>query len=282
MRLLEVLFRKEVFMEVKKTEKYNLLWEYMLGITKENICVAFSGGVDSALLLKMACDAGEENNTSVFAITANTMLHPKGDIEIAENLANDMGAVFKTVKVDELRDAGIENNPPNRCYLCKREIFRKIKEKCREYGVKTIIEGTNSDDLNEYRPGIKALKELEIVSPLAELGICKKEVREMAGLLGISVANRPSTPCLATRLPYNSTINYELLERINDGENFIRNLGFYNVRLRIHDCIARIEVDYEDIEKLVSYKEQVTEYLKKLGYKYVTVDLNGFMSGSME
>ena len=123
---------------------------------------------------------------------------------------------------------------------------------------------------------------MEIVSPLAELGICKKEVREMAGLLGISVANRPSTPCLATRLPYNSTINYELLERINDGENFIRNLGFYNVRLRIHDCIARIEVDYEDIEKLVSYKEQVTEYLKKLGYKYVTVDLNGFMSGRME
>lgn len=269
-------------MDNNTKEKYTKLKNYMSELTKTNVGVAFSGGVDSALLLKVACDACEENNTSTFAITVITKLHPKNDSEIAEKVANEMGAVYKTVTVDEINDAGIAGNPKNRCYLCKREIFRRIKAKCAEYNVFKVIDGTNADDLKTYRPGIAALKELEIKSPLVELGITKQDVREMSKCLGISVANRPSSPCLATRLPYDTPISYELLEKINVGENYLKDLGFYNVRLRVHGDIVRIEVDKEDIGKIFEHKDTINQYVKDLGFKYVTVDLNGFKSGSMD
>lgn len=303
-------------MEKTTEKKYEQLKECMAKyIEKGNIIVAFSGGVDSALLLKLACEAGglvlqntkelacekncipEEsahkkeignagtNHRLVYAVTVETKLHPAGDTEAAVRLAKEFGAVHKMLKLDELKEAGIENNPVNRCYLCKKSIFSKIKELAETLNVNCILEGTNEDDLHQYRPGIKALQELGIISPLAECGLTKAEIRIFAERHGISVANKPSMPCLATRLPYGAEIHYELLQKIDEGERYLRGLGFYNVRLRVYDVtggLVRIEVDEQDLEKLLFCRKEIVQKIKRLGFTYVTVDLEGFRTGSMD
>lgn len=292
-------------MERELEVKYKALQEKVSGYIPDGVMVAFSGGVDSALLLKIACMAAEdmasEGKSAVYAVTAYTRLHPAGDPEAAKQMAEEFGAVHKVLRIDELAESDIETNPVNRCYLCKRVIFRKIKELAAELETGVILEGTNADDLNQYRPGIQALKELQIVSPLADCGLTKEEIRELAAYLGIPAANRPSAPCLATRLPYGTKISYELLERIDEGERCLRAFGFYNVRLRIHELtdavsnvtaiadaaqerkwLARIEVDAEDIPRLFEHRMELTETVKRLGFGRVTVDLEGFRSGSMD
>ncbi len=269
-------------------EKYDLLKSHIGAYAaKGSIIVAFSGGVDSALLVKLACEAAKEssNASPVYAVTVRTKLHPAGDLETAARLADEMGAIHKILQIDELSETGIENNPVNRCYLCKKGIFQKIIELAQKLGAGFVLEGTNADDLHEYRPGLKALKELGIISPLAACGLTKAEIRQLAEQLGISVANRPSSPCLATRLPYGTAISYGLLQRIDEGENYLRGLGFYNVRLRVYDAaggLVRIEVDVEDLPKVISYRKEIAERIKKLGFTYVTLDLEGFRSGSMD
>ncbi len=263
-------------------EKREKLVAKMENYTKNDVAVAFSGGADSALLLQYAVEAANRNGTRVYAVTVQTKLHPTGDLELAQRVAKESGAIHMAIFIDELQETGIENNPIDRCYRCKRGIFQKIKELAGERGVTTILEGTNADDLTHYRPGIKALRELNIISPLADCDLNKKEIRLLAGEKGISVANRPSMPCLATRLPYGAKLDYELLHKIELGEEEIRALGFYNVRLRAHDNIARIEVDEQDMEKLLKQRKTVLEAVKKQGFVYVTIDLEGFRSGSMD
>lgn len=304
-------------MEKELAEKYKRLQEKIRSYVPEGIAVAFSGGVDSALVLKTACMAAEGNK--VYAVTAQTCLHPAGDPDKAGKAAREFGAQHKVVRIDELAESGIETNPVNRCYLCKRSIFRKIKELAEELGAGIVLEGTNADDLRQYRPGIRALAELRIISPLAECGLTKTEIREIAAYLGIPAAGCPSTPCLATRLPYGTKISYELLKRIDEGEQYLRGLGFYNVRLRTHELtetvnhtapkeetqedntdgnfhlqggkgsekeerrwLARIEVDIEDIPRILEHGKELTEVVKNLGFARVTVDLEGFRSGSMD
>ena len=282
--------------EQELAEKYRTLREKIGGYVPGGIAVAFSGGVDSALLLKLACmAAGEEN--AVYAVTVQTRLHPAKDLEAAKLAAAELGAMHRVLQIDELAEGGLENNPVDRCYLCKRSIFRKIKDLAHTLGAGCVLEGTNADDLREYRPGIRAIRELQISSPLAECGLKKAEVRRLAEYLGISVAKRPSTPCLATRLPYGTKIDYELLARIDEGECYLRELGFYNVRLRAHELtslvsaekgdsgrewFARIEVDLTDLEKLLENREELVEKIKGLGFARVTMDLEGFRSGSMD
>lgn len=276
-------------MEKELTGKYKRLQEKISGYVPEGIAVAFSGGVDSALLLKMACMAAERAG-ALYAVTVQTRLHPATDLEAAKQMAKEFGAVHKVLQIDELAESSIETNPVNRCYLCKRSIFLKIKELAKELGAAAVLEGTNADDLHQYRPGIQALRELQIISPLAECGLTKAEIRELAASLGISAANRPSVPCLATRLPYGTKLNYELLVKIDEGERYLRALGFYNVRLRVHELtesagnkrLARIEVDKEDIPRLMNYRKELAEMVKRLGFSRVTVDLEGFRSGSMD
>lgn len=263
-------------------DKKKLLEDRIDEYAKEDVIVAFSGGADSSLLLKLACDAARQNETKVYAVTVQTMLHPKSDLAAAGRVAKETGAVHKILKIDELRETGIEKNPADRCYRCKKGIFLKIRQLAKELGVSVILEGTNEDDLHQYRPGIRALKELEIISPLAECGINKAEIRQLAKDLGLSVAERPASPCLATRLPYGTRITYDILEKIEAGEDYIRSLGCYNVRLRVHGDTVRIEVDSKDILKLVEQRESVTRYIKNLGFLYCTVDLEGFRSGSMD
>ena len=264
--------------EQKKERLKKILYEY----AGQDIMVAFSGGVDSSLLLRVVCEVNHEGNGRVYAATMKTRLHPAAEIENAASVAEEIGADHIVIPVDELLDAGIEDNPVDRCYLCKKHLFEKMKEKADELGVRVLMEGTNEDDLHVYRPGLRAIKELGVLSPLASAGFSKEEVRQLAAKYGLSVSDKPAAPCLATRFPYGTRISYEELERAADGEHYLKEFGFYNVRLRVHGTIARIEINSEEFADLLVHKEEIVSYLKKLGYSYITLDLEGFRSGSMD
>ena len=258
------------------------LEEAMAEYGKEDICLAFSGGVDSSLLLKAASDAVGKTGKKVYAVTFDSRLHPSCDLAIAARVAKELGGIHKVGSVDELEQEEIRFNPVNRCYLCKKKLFQSLKDFAGEMNIRYIMDGTNEDDLHVYRPGIKALRELEIISPLAELHITKAQVKEIAAGYGISVASRPSSPCMATRLPYHTEIDYEVLERIGKGEEYISSLIKGNVRLRLHEEIVRIEVDRESMEELLERSGEIISQLKELGFTYITMDLEGFRSGSMD
>lgn len=248
----------------------------------QDVCLAFSGGVDSSLLLKILADATARTGKQVYAVTFNTRLHPPCDLEIAGRVAAELGGIHNVISVDELEQEAIRHNPENRCYLCKHHLFQELTAFAAGKGIGNILDGTNEDDLHEYRPGIRALKELGIRSPLAELHITKAEVKELAAAYGISVAARPSTPCMATRLPYHTEINYAVLDQIAAGEAFLRTLIPGNVRLRLHGEVARLEVDQDMFAELLAKRQQIIEHLKKLGFPYLALDIEGFRSGSMD
>ncbi len=263
-------------------EKCRLLKEQLSRYASEDVAVAFSGGVDSSLLLKIVCEAARETGKKVYGVFLRTMLHPQGELEEAMQVAQETGAIFHVIEVDELEEADIADNPADRCYRCKRYLFQVMKEEMKLLQVYRILEGTNEDDLHVYRPGIRAVRELGMISPLADAGMTKKEVRRMAAEYGLTVSGKPSAPCLATRFPYGTRITYQEMQRAGEGEVFLKSLGLYNVRLRVHGKIARIETDPQDMSKLIEERDSVIEYLKKLGYTYITLDLEGFRSGSMD
>jgi uncharacterized protein len=261
---------------------YNEIAQVFTSHLTEGIAIAFSGGVDSSLLLKIACEASKNSDHKVLAVTFETKLHPHGDLEEARALALSMGAIHKTIVVDEFADPEIMNNPVDRCYRCKNLLFQTLISYANSEGYHYLVDGSNYDDLSAYRPGMKALKELEIHSPLLELQIIKQQIRSLAATLGIASSDKPSAPCLATRLPYGTRFDFALLERIDQGEQFIKTLGFYNVRLRLHQDILRIEVDSKDLARFVEKKNLIIQKLKELDFLYITLDMEGFRSGSMD
>ncbi len=263
-------------------DKYIELKQYISKFVEEGLCIAFSGGVDSSLILKVASDISKNLHKKIYAVTFDTKLHPVSDIAISKRVAEEMGVDHEVIELNEFNNKDILKNPINRCYLCKRYLFETLLEFAKDNNVKHVLDGTNADDLKVYRPGVKALSELGIISPLADLGITKEEVRKMAVNLNISVAERPSTPCMATRLPYNTEIDFELLKKIEKSEEFIKSLGFNVVRVRVHDDIVRIEVNKEDFIRLVEDSNIIIKYLKDLGFTYITLDIEGFRSGSMD
>ncbi len=264
--------------EEKKARLLALMEEY----GRQDVCLAFSGGVDSSLLLKLAADSAAAHGTTVYAVTFDSRLHPACDLENAKKVAAELGGVHVVVTVDELEMEEIRSNPPDRCYLCKKQLFGKLLEFAAEKQISLTMEGTNEDDLHVYRPGIRAVRELGVKSPLAEAGLTKAEVKALAAEYGISAASRPSTPCMATRLPYGAELNYEVLKQIEEGEAVLRELIGGNVRLRLHGDVARIETDGENLEKAVALRSQLISRLKALGFVYITLDLEGFRSGSMD
>ncbi|HAN44689.1 MAG TPA: ATP-dependent sacrificial sulfur transferase LarE [Ruminococcaceae bacterium] len=257
---------------------YEQLKSYIAEIGKNGLCVAFSGGVDSSLLLK----AASQLNIKTVAVTFFTRLHPPADIQLAQKLAAGFGVPLHIIEIDEFADKRIAENPVNRCYLCKRLLFSSLIKFAEENKLGCIIDGTNADDLTQYRPGLQALRELNIKSPLAELNISKQQVRALAAQLGIEVANRPSAPCLATRLPYNTKLDFGLLEKISAGEDYLKALGFATVRLRLHNDIVRIEVPKADFAAFIGYADIIAQRLKQMGFVYITLDIEGFRSGSMD
>lgn len=264
------------------SEKKQALKDYLQQLAKQDLVVAFSGGVDSSLLLRMCCEAAQEAGTTVYAITVQTELHPQGEVEIAQRVAQEAGAKHLVIRLDEFNEADIRMNPVDRCYRCKRCLFAKLQVKAQQLGASQVVEGTNEDDMHVYRPGIKALKELGICSPLAKFGLTKAEVRKLADEYGISVANRASTPCMATRFPYGTELSKELMRQVSEVEEWMRQIGFYNVRLRVHGNIARLEIDQQEMTALIDKKDEIVERIKQMGIDYVTLDLEGFRSGSMD
>ena len=259
-------------------EKKEAFYEKMKEYASQDLCIAFSGGVDSSLLLVAAKRCMEEEH-KIYAVTFDTMLHPSCDLDTARRVA---GVLHEVLCLNELEQDEIRFNPVNRCYLCKKALFQRLKDFAAEKSVSVILEGTNEDDLHVYRPGLQAIRELGILSPLADTGFTKEEVRKLAGELGVSVASRPSTPCLATRLPYGAQIKPEILEQIARGEDFLRREGFPVVRLRFHGDIARIEIPCEQFREFLEKREEIVKNLKNMGFSYITLDIQGFRSGSMD
>lgn len=254
------------------------LVEFIKQRTPEGLCLAFSGGVDSALLLKAAAMA----QVRTHAVTFDTYLHPRGDVKIAREYAESLGILHQVIKINELDNANIMDNPTNRCYRCKKLLFTKLQAYAVENGLAVIMDGTNADDLKEYRPGLRALSELGIISPLMALGVTKGEVRQMAAKNHIPVSARPSAPCLATRLPYGARLDPDTLNRIMDGEEFIKSLGYKVVRLRLHGDVTRIEIDKKMLPSFLNDMDRIISGLKELGFVYITLDMEFFRSGSMD
>ena len=245
-----------------------------------SVLVAFSGGVDSTLLLRVAKDVlGSE----VLAVTASSAVYPSEEMEQAKTLAQNLKARHEIIQTRELTNPKFVNNPKDRCYWCKKELFAELTSIARENDLSHVVDGSNLDDLDDFRPGMKAARELGVRSPLQEAMLTKADIRSMSKRMGLPTWSKPSLACLASRLPYGTRITRDKLVRIGRAERFLKDLGFTHIRVRHHDTIARIEVPKKDISRLVSDKprSQIVSYFKTLGYSYVTLDLEGYRTGSM-
>ncbi len=245
----------------------------------DRVLVAFSGGVDSTFLLKMAVDVLGEDK--VVAATAISEIFPPEDLDAAMAIAKDIGVRHIVLKSGEMENKQFIANTPERCYICKKGRFDELVERRESLGLAYIIEGSNRDDEGDYRPGEKALKELGIRSPLREAGLYKSEIREISRTMGLPTWNRSSSACLATRIPYGTAITSDKLKKSHDAENALHCFGFTQLRVRNHGDVARIEVPEAEIDSVIKYRADITDKLKKIGFTYVALDLEGFRSGSM-
>lgn len=245
-----------------------------------NLTIAFSGGVDSTFLLKVAKDILNEN---VLAITINASMHTKKEIKEATDYANEINVKHNVLNINNINIKEFIDNVPERCYFCKKEIFTQIMKISNENNIVNIADGSNVDDLSDFRPGMKALKELGIISPLKDVGLTKQEIRDLSKILDIPTWNKPSFACLASRIPYNHKITLQKLNMIEKSEKFIFELGFKQFRVRHHGEIARIELQQNEILRFIESgsSNKACEYLKSLGFNYVTIDLLGYRTGSM-
>ena len=255
-------------------EKFFKLKKYLRGL--ESLAVAFSSGVDSTFLLKVAHD---ELGEKVLAITANSNFFPRREIDEAKNFCEREKIRQIIFNAENLRE--IENNPPNRCYLCKKNIFAQIKKIAAENKIFHVAEGSNMDDNNDYRPGMKAIAELEIKSPLRTAELYKNEIRELSRKLNLPTADKPSFACLASRFVYGEKITPEKLSQVEKAEEFLREKNFKQFRVRIHGNLARIEILPTDFEKILPVREEIVKNLKNFGFDYVSLDLQGYRTGSM-
>ena len=242
--------------------------------------IAFSGGVDSTFLLKVAHDVLGEKTV---AVTASSETYPVSELEAAKRIARKLGVKHLIIQTEELSKQEFVKNSPQRCYFCKKELFSRLNKIAKEQGLNYVADASNYDDLADFRPGMQAGQELGIRSPLKEAGLTKAEIRSLSHKMNLSTWNKPSLACLASRIPYGTRITREKLQRVNEGERFLRGLGIRQLRIRDHDGIARIEVAQEEMglfwqENLVRL---IIDKLKKLGYTYVTLDLEGYRPGSM-
>lgn len=261
-------------------QKYRALVEALRDLG--SVLVAYSGGVDSTLLLKVAFDTlGPEN---VLACICVGLTQPKGQLEDARKIVRQIGAELIAVEPDDLADARFVANTPQRCFYCKSNICRALLEMAQARSLDYVIFGTNADDKEDFRPGNRALEESGIGSPLAQVGLTKAEIRQLSRKLGLPTAEMPANPCLVSRLQYYLAITKERLGQVDEAEAYLHRLGFVEVRVRHHDTIARIEVRPEDIPKIIAepVRGKVLDKLKTLGFSFVTVDLQGFRSGSLD
>lgn len=247
----------------------------------KRVLIAFSGGVDSTLLLKVAKDVLGNQVLAVTALSETTSGHERSD---ADRLAKELSAEHLWVHTRELRLTEFVKNPENKCYICKKERFGGLVELSKKKGCHFVLDGGNLDDHSDYRPGIKATKELGVRSPLAEAGFTKQDIRALSKQLDLDTWDKPSYACLASRIPYHSPITADKLRQVDDGEEFLRNLGFSGqVRVRHHNEIARLEIDARDLPQFLqpALRNKVVGHFKELGFTYIALDLEGYNMGSL-
>jgi uncharacterized protein len=245
-----------------------------------SVLIAFSGGVDSTFLLKVAYDVLENK---VVAATASSETYPVSELEAAKRIAQKLGVKHLVIQTEELSKRDFVKNSPQRCYFCKRELFSRLNKAAKEQGLNYVADASNYDDLADFRPGMQAGQELGIKSPLKEARLTKAEIRSLSHKMNLPTWNKPSLACLASRIPYGTRIIREKLKRVDEGERFLRSLGIRQLRIRDHDGIARIEVAQEEMSLFwqKNLVNRVIDKLKNLGYTYVTLDLEGYRPGSM-
>lgn len=248
-------------------------------VERSSVLVAFSGGVDSSVLASLAFRA---LGKKAIAVTADSQTLAPGELDCAKKVAKEIGISHTIICYDELGEPGFAKNPVDRCYHCKKGLIRELKKIAEEQDIKTIIEGTNISDLKNHRPGHRAVIEEGIYNPFVEFEVTKEEIREISRSLGLSVADKPSMACLSSRFPYGQTITANALKRVGEAENYLREYGFRVVRVRDHAGIARIEVMPGEMMRFLEMRDDVTAEFKMLGFSYVTLDLMGFRSGSMD
>ncbi len=257
-------------------EKWGRLQALLEGLG--SLAVAFSGGVDSALVCAAAWYTLGEH---MHAVTVRSPVEPPGDNDAARQVAGLLGFSHQVVEFDDLQDPAFSANPPERCYVCKLNRLRAIREIARARGLAWVADGSNADDGDDYRPGMRALAELGVRSPLAEIGLSKAETRALAHALGLPVWDRPSAPCLATRFPYGTPITYADLRRVGAAEAYLHARGFQPVRVRFYGEMARLEVAPEAMAALLEQRTELVAYFKTLGFLYVALDLAGYRRGSL-
>jgi uncharacterized protein len=259
-------------LEEKLSQLKNIISKY------ESVLVAFSGGCDSSLLLKISKEVLGEK---VLAVTAKSPLFPTSELRNSKKVAKYIGAKQLIIESNELDLPQFADNPKNRCYICKKGLFAKLTEIAKREGLNCIVDGTNLSDEDDFRPGMMAAKEFGIRSPLKEASLTKEDVRKISKLLDLPTYNKPQGACLASRFPYGLKITKDALKLVEKSEEFLRKLGLKQVRVRHYQNLCRIEVLKKEMEKCLAKKEQITKQLKSFGYTYITLDLEGYRSGSM-
>jgi pyridinium-3,5-biscarboxylic acid mononucleotide sulfurtransferase len=246
----------------------------------QSVMVAFSGGVDSTFVLKVAHDT---IGARVIALTTTSPTMPDEDRDTAIRMAAEIGARHLVIDSNELEIPGYAANPINRCYLCKTNLFEVCEARATALGVREIVDGLNLDDLHDYRPGMKAAAERRVRHPLVEAELSKPEIRELSRSLGLRTWDRPASPCLSSRFPYGTEITPEGLRKVAEGEKLLHGLGFRVARVRYHGEVARIELERDQIARVFEpeIRDTVERELKRIGFRFVTIDLKGFRSGSL-
>jgi uncharacterized protein len=246
----------------------------------ESVLVAFSGGVDSSLLLAAAHEVRGEN---VLAVTASSQTYPRRELDLARAVAQLIGAPLEVIATSELDDPRFTSNPLERCYHCKRELFMKLQAMARERGLDAVIEGSTVEDLSDYRPGEKALRELGVASPLRQADFTKQDVRDLARKIGLPNWGKPAAACLASRFPYGTEITRDLLQKIERLEEILHDLGFEQARARYHGETLRVEVKADKIALAVEpeVRDRIIQAARREGFRYVTLDLQGYRTGSL-
>lgn len=271
---LAVRFRRERPMVKDKYQKLVSILQEM-----KSVVVAFSGGVDSTFLLKAAVDAlGSER---VLAVTADSETYPSSELLEAKELAKRIGVEHQVIETSELAIPGYTENDKNRCYFCKNSLFELLIPVMEEKGYENVVYGVISDDMNEHRPGMKAAKEKGVRGPLQEAQLFKQEIRELSKQFGLPTWDKPSFACLSSRIAYGETITKEKLTKVEKAEAYLKSHGIRQVRVRTHQEMARIEVEPKDMKMVLDNHEAISKELQTYGYKYVTLDLIGYQSGSM-
>jgi len=265
-------------LDIHPNEKKQKLQNYIKNLG--SIAIAYSGGVDSTFLLKIAHEVLAER---CIAITAKSSTYPEREYLAATRFCQEHGIHHISIESEELDIEGFASNPINRCYYCKKELYTKIWRVVKEYGILHIADGSNLDDLGDFRPGMEAAREQNVISPLQECKLTKEDIRYLSKEMELPTWDKPSFACLSSRFPYGHTITREKLSMVEQAEDYLRNLGFRQIRVRHHGDIARIEVDRDERELFFHQDkmDQISTNLKKLGFSYITLDLQGYRTGSM-